>query len=326
MKKVTTLLLALLATMMLPAQVDITFRVDMSGLTVSGDGVHVAGDLNGWSTTDNPMTDQGNNIYMTTVSLDPGRDIKYKFLNGNAWGSEEAAPANCTVGGSDRIFTVPNNNDTLDLVPFGDCPSVVEKKHVIFRVDMSAEAPSADGIHVAGNFQAWDPGASTMTDMGNGIYEYSADVLATILTVQYKYVNGNAWGGDESIPETCSNGEGNRFEMLMGDTIVLNIFTFGSCDTVATATNVTLPLDHSDLRMGIDRLSQDLKLYLSPELGTGSLQLRDLQGRSLYHRSFTASEQEIDAQIDLSQLTSGIYLLQIQTQRGIVNKRFIWNN
>ena len=48
---------------LLQAQVDITFRVDMSNETVSADGVHVAGDLNGWSTTNDLLTDQGGGIY-----------------------------------------------------------------------------------------------------------------------------------------------------------------------------------------------------------------------------------------------------------------------
>ena len=125
MKYFTLLLSMMLCAMGAQAQVDITFRVDMSGQTISADGVHVAGDLNGWSTTDHPLADQGDGIYMVTVSLDPGRDIQYKYLNGNAWGTEESAPSDCTVGGSNRIFTVPTVSDTLDLVPFNGCQDVV---------------------------------------------------------------------------------------------------------------------------------------------------------------------------------------------------------
>ena len=307
----------------LPAQVDITFRVDMSGVTVSADGVHVAGDLNGWSTTNNPLTDQGNGIYMTTVSLDPGRDIQYKYLNGNAWGNEEAAPANCTVGGNNRIFTVPTMSDTLDLVPFNGCPQLVKKRRVTFRVDMSAETPSADGVHVAGNFVAWDPGVAMMTDVGNGIYEYETDVLASILTVQYKYVNGNAWGNEESIPEGCKNGDNNRFEALMMDTVVLPIYRFATCDSVASATSIARQLAPESLHIVIDPASKTLDLHIAGSLGKTNLRVFDIQGRVFAQQTVIATEREIDHQFQMANWAPGIYVIQAETSQGQVSKRFV---
>ncbi|MEM9985862.1 MAG: hypothetical protein AAF804_12300, partial [Bacteroidota bacterium] len=277
-------------THLIQAQVDITFRVDMSDETISAEGVHVAGDLNGWSTTNDQLTDQGGGIYMLTVSLEPGRDIQYKYLNGNAWGNEEATPENCTVGGNNRIFTVPETNDTLDLVPFNGCPSVVKKKHVIFRVDMSNETPSSDGIHVAGNFVAWDPGKATMTDLGDGIYEYKADVLASILTLQYKYVNGNAWGNEEAIPEDCKNGDSNRFKALAGDTINLATYVFGSCDTLAQATSSTPQLSRDRYQLISDPANSRLSLTLSPTLGLTQVRILDMQGRQVFERLIQARE------------------------------------
>ena len=318
------LLLSLVAwTSLLQAQVDVTFRVDMSGVSVSPDGVHVAGDLNGWSPNGTQLTNQGGGIYMATVSLDPGRDIQYKYLNGNAWGTEEAAPATCTVGGNNRIFTVPAASDTLDLVPFNGCPNPVATKRVVFRVDMGNETPSSDGVHVAGNFVGWNPGVAMMTDLGDGIYEYQADVLASILTVQYKYVNGNAWGNEESIPEACRNGETNRFSPLAGDTIMLPTYVFGSCDTVARVTNSIQRLSRDMYRLMPDPASRSLTLALAPGLGQTDVRILDLQGRQVAARRMEAGQ----AVLHLTGMNwpSGIYVLQAQSSRGLIVDRFTWN-
>ena len=260
---------------------------------------------------------------MVTVSLEPGRDIQYKYLNGNAWGTEEAAPTNCTIGGNNRIFTVPNASDTLDLVPFNGCPATVEKKHVIFRVDMSNETPSSDGIHVAGNFVAWDPGAATMTDIGDGIYEYEADVLASILTLQYKYVNGNAWGNEESIPDDCKNGDSNRFKALSGDTISLATYVFGSCDTLEQAASSTKKLSRDRYQFISDPANHSLSLQLSPTLGQTQVRVLDMRGQQVFQHTLKAEEGET-LHLQGANWSNGVYILQAYSPQGIISERFLW--
>ena len=44
---------------------------------------------------------------------------------------------------------------------------------VTLSVDMSNEVVSADGVHVAGNFQGWDPAATMMSDDDmDGVYTH----------------------------------------------------------------------------------------------------------------------------------------------------------
>lgn len=68
--------------------VNITFRVDMSNEVVDAAGVKVAGGFQGWSDSGNPMTDMGNGLWETTVSINPEIPIEWKFING-AWGGDE---------------------------------------------------------------------------------------------------------------------------------------------------------------------------------------------------------------------------------------------
>ncbi|MED5318484.1 MAG: hypothetical protein VX758_05005, partial [Bacteroidota bacterium] len=43
---------------------------------------------------------------------------------------------------------------------------------VTLTVDMTNEMVSMDGVHVAGNFQGWDPAATPMTDNGDGTWSH----------------------------------------------------------------------------------------------------------------------------------------------------------
>lgn len=230
MKKLFTFVFTALAVSLF-AQVQVTFQVDMTGQTVSPDGVHIAGSLNGWSTDANALTDQGSNIYAVTLDLQPGSDYEYKFLNGNAWGTEEAAPGTCTVGGNNRIFTAPSSDMTLEATPFNGCPSTVQTKMVTFKVDMTGQTVSANGVHVAGNFNAWTPGATALADAGSGIYEVTVPVLSSLQVLQYKFINGNDWGTEETPGEGCGNGDNNRPFVLAGagDNVELPTATFGGC-------------------------------------------------------------------------------------------------
>ena len=45
---------------------------------------------------------------------------------------------------------------------------------VTFRVDMNGQTVSPDGVHIAGNFQGWNPSGTPMTDAdGDGVYEHT---------------------------------------------------------------------------------------------------------------------------------------------------------
>ena len=55
---------------------------------------------------------------------------------------------------------------------------------VTLTVDMSNEDVSADGVHVAGNFQGWDPGANMMTDNGDGTWSHT---FTSVTAATYHY-------------------------------------------------------------------------------------------------------------------------------------------
>ena len=70
-------------------------------------------------------------------------------------------------------------------------------------VNMAKESIHPSGVRIAGNFQGWNPATTAMADPdGDGIYEYT---INTFLGehLEYKFINGAAWGSDESVPNDC---------------------------------------------------------------------------------------------------------------------------
>lgn len=225
------------------AQINVTFQVDMSSETVSADGVHIAGSLNGWNTSSTMLTDpDGDDIYEVTMQLDADADYEYKYLNGNVWGTEETPPMACAVGGNNRIFTTGSADMTLPLIPFGDCPMPNPTQDVTFTVDMRGETISPDGIYIAGNFNGWNPSSTQMTPIGNDFYEITYTVLSSITTVQYKYLNGSGWGNEETVPAACANGSTNRFYDIegLGSPVLVPGIDFGTCTPSSFVVPVTL--------------------------------------------------------------------------------------
>ena len=114
--------------------------------------------------------------------------------------------------------------------------SIAQLHQITFQVDMTNEVISAQGVHIAGDFQSiaglggnWSPSSTeVMDDNGDGIY--SITVLIPNNTYEYKFINGNAWGMDESPPGECSVGPTNNRSLLVnGSDLTLPAVPFNGC-------------------------------------------------------------------------------------------------
>jgi alpha-amylase len=191
--------------------------------TVSAQGVHVAGSFqqaagfdSNWNPAATPLSDpDGDGIWETTVTVPRGL-YHFKYINGNSWDHQpELPPAQCGVddggGNFNREVAVGSTNLRLPVVQFNAC-----NPQLILSVNMSNEPPSAEGVHVAGNFQAlagyasdWHPSATPLYDLnGDGTYEVRIS-LPTNGLFQYKYLNGNSWQAAEQVPAACGVDDGN---------------------------------------------------------------------------------------------------------------------
>ncbi|MFM7309734.1 MAG: hypothetical protein ACKOZY_03945, partial [Flavobacteriales bacterium] len=235
------------------------FQVDMSNVTVSPNGVHIAGAFQGWSPSASSMTLAGNGVYVYQTALAAGSH-QFKYVNGNAWGADESVPAACGLpngsGGFNRNITmVAGTDQVLNVVCFASCsactapPATID---VTMRVNMTSVTVGANGVHLAGNFQGWQPNTSAMNDLGNGIYEITFSAAANSQML-YKFINGNAWSSAETVPAACGLGDGfggyNRATQLGAADTTISAVCFSTCDACEIAdpvyVDVTLQLDMS---------------------------------------------------------------------------------
>lgn len=225
---------------------DVTFQVDMSEQTVAAEGVHVAGNFQGWNAGSTELLPIGDDIYAVTVTMSENDYIEFKYINGNDWPGEEAVPASCGVpdgvAGFNRFYTVPVGGGTLPALCFASCNPcgfVPEEVEITFQVDMTEQIISSNGIHITGTFQEWDPAANEMTEVGNGIYETTVTLWSGDFH-QYKFINGNTWDDEEVVPVDCGfdNGSGgyNRFITVPGENLEIEDVCFNSCYPCSVST------------------------------------------------------------------------------------------
>jgi len=231
----------------------VTFQVDMTGLTVSPLGVHVAGSFQGWNPGGTPMSPSATNpsIYTYTTQIQQGVSIQWKYVNGNAWGNDESVPSACGqdngLGGYNRYLVVTGDT-VMPAYLFGSCNlagTPIVNRTVRIQVNMAGQTIHPAGVGVAGNFQGWNPAATRMMQSASNPNIYYFDTtLASGFSMAYKFINGDSWGQDEPSSGPCFNG-GNRGHELLVDT-VLPAYLFGTCITgFAGAVNGSLTYDNS---------------------------------------------------------------------------------
>ena len=139
-----------------------------------------------------------------------------------------AAPlANFPIGCGDPAAN--NSTDACDL-------SLACTYDVTLRVNMANEMVSENGVHVAGEFQGWDPAATPASNAAYGVYSVTVSLPNGVH--EYKFINGNEWGQDEVISGDCAaSGTTNRFVTVAGGAVVTGTPCFGSCDDCAGCTD-----------------------------------------------------------------------------------------
>ena len=133
---------------------------------------------------------------------------------------------------------------------------------VTFRVDMSNESVSFNGVHIAGTMESPNGSIEKMLDSDDdGVYEVS---LSCIIgdTVQYIYLNSNVLGGNAEVIDTlpCAlSGTGNRWlEIPDTDSLILDIVCYNSClPCVDTSGGTTASLEDLYLFKGLWELRDD---------------------------------------------------------------------
>jgi hypothetical protein len=190
---------------------------------------------------------------------------------------------------------------------------------VTFNVDMAVVAQfgtvSPAGVHIAGSFQGWDPAATPMVNNGDGTWSYTTQI-APGTQVQYKYLNGNAWGTDEvNITAECGidggSGSFNRVLEVGNDEISTPFYCFDfcvTCDLVAT--------NEAVLKSGVKVFPNPVKellnvrIDLSEAASNLNIRMYNVFGQLVSER-YLGQFQTGNIELDVRHLPAGAYMIQV---------------
>lgn len=221
-----------------PIQVDpcatlTTLHVDGATMDNNGAQLHVAGNFNGW--TPEPMSVSAAGQGTFTVEAEPGTPLWFVYVDGDNIDNREALTGVCAadvgVGFSCRQWTTTTTPTDLPAVCFGSCSGCAYgPQEVTFSVDLGALAPHPEGVHMAGTFQGWDPAGPPMTWAYDNVWQHTL-TLNVGQSIEYKFINGNSWGGNEEVNLIgCGvGGTLNRTFTLSGPSETPGIACFDSC-------------------------------------------------------------------------------------------------
>jgi hypothetical protein len=219
----------------------VTFRVNMSGIAVASSGVHISGSFQTTGAAPVAMTASTTlpNTYIYSVSVPSGQAVTYRFHNGSNAANVETVPSACGVSGSQGVIFRSHSAQADTVLPafyYGTCfsnlnpPPPPVTRNVRFRVNMTGQTVSAQGVYLMGSFQGNNPSSTRMTALSGQANIYAFDTTLTLGdTLSYRYVNGNVLSAVETVPAACASNQ-NRTHVLTAD-IVLPAFLFGTCDT-----------------------------------------------------------------------------------------------
>jgi len=219
----------------------VTFRVNMSGIAVASSGVHISGSFQTTGAAPVAMTASTTlpNTYIYSVSIPNGQAVTYRFHNGSNAANVETVPPVCGVAGSQGVIFrshTPQADTVLPAFYFGTCfsnlnpPPPPVTRNVRFRVNMTGQTVSAQGVYLMGSFQGNNPSTTRMTSLSGQPNIYVFDTALVLGdTLRYRYVNGNTLAFAETVPAACASNQ-NRIHVLTDD-VVLPAYLIGTCDT-----------------------------------------------------------------------------------------------
>ncbi len=311
----------------------VTLSVDMNeydgGQFLTPDNVSVAGSFNNWSGDANFMSDADEDgVYEITVMMEAGAQ-DYLFTVNNFTDTEGmSASATCVVAFGEFVnrVTVVDGDQTVPTVCWNSCDAcgVVQAQDgdISLSVDMNDYSGSQDlsssTVYVSGAFNSWcgtcDPLAD---DNGDGVYD--AVISFPAGSQQFKFTI-NDWTDEENLTEagdcTFTDGEfTNRIIEVDGDA-TYETTCWESC--AACGESGIEEMNTISANMYPNPATDFLRIEVKEIIEV--VQVLDLAGKTVI--SLNAVDQPTTS-IDLNELSSGVYFVNVQTASGQATERIV---
>jgi hypothetical protein len=305
------------------AQVDVTFQVDMNGVT-GFTTPEVNGIFNAWCGSCAPMSDaNGDGIWDLTISLAPGT-YEYKYSFDNWAGQESLVPgSSCTMTTgiyTNRVLNV-SVADSLPVVCWGSCEACGQSSgpyNITFVVDMGSSGVTFTTPEVNGTFNNWCGGCAPMSDANaDNVWEITIPLNAG--TYEYKYAY-DTWLGSEALtagdPCTVTNSGFTNRTLNVTETLVMDTVCYGSCISCG-GINVN------------EETTEGFSIYPNPVQNSFMIQSENLV-KSIAILDNTGKRIELpivalnnNVKVNTETLPTGIYHVQVLTENGATTQRFV---
>lgn len=310
-----------------PAAYNVGFQVDMNQYAAPFSIPEVNGDFNGWCGNCTPMSDSdGDGIWTAWVPM-IADSVEYKFSADN-WTDQETltpgSPCTKTVGQFTNRFKLLSGDVLLPPVCWNECAACTgmpSAGNITFKVDMTQySGPAYTTVNLNGTFNNWCGGCATMLDPDNdSIYELTVNVPADTMDFKFTldaWTNQENFAGGESCTRTA-DGFTNRSFIVTGDS-VLPTYCWEACVDCAS--------------IGIEEnVIRNFNIFPNPATNTVeitgdfanrndfSLSLVSTSGIVVYQTS--GNDTSLNQRLDLSNLPSGIYIVNVQSGNEIQSLR-----
>jgi len=226
------------------APVDLTFSVDMSSYANSFTQVFLSGSFNDWSENANPLTDNGDGTWSTTLTGLPAGPIEWKFQV-DEWTDDEKFRV------TDQCVVVINNGEfinrsgsyfestTIPTVCWASCYACGDANEITFNV--AVPDPADSGVYIAGGAGFGAPGGvyGMSDDDGDGVFSLTIE-RPTSFESFFTIANGNCpdYSCKENISgQDCADPDNFNDRFLAAGTTEVNT-CFGQCTDVAECATV----------------------------------------------------------------------------------------
>lgn len=306
----------------------VTFQVDMNDYSGTYTKVNVNGDFNGWCGDCAEMTDEDNDkVYELKVDMGSATSAEYKFTV-DGWTDQEgfAGGEACTktTGEFTNRYIEFSEDEVLPVMCWESCDKCGEgakNVDVTFKVDMTEYSGTYTNVNLNGNFNGWCGDCAKMTDDDDDkIYELVVTLKAKD-TLEYKFtVDG--WEDEEKFDggESCTKtvGEFTNRMLVAEDDHTLDPVCWESCNECGA--------------VGLTGEVNKLLFEAFPNPTTGMLNLRFEEHTNATVKVFNSNGQEVfvgtnaeanNQTVDLSNVPSGIYMLQVSSGDAINFEKII---
>jgi hypothetical protein len=241
-------------------------------------------------------------------------------------GGELSSPANAPASVTYQISFANNDNIMIADINFGlgwwrfiyekTVQVVVADPNITFSVDMTPYTGTiTQGVFINGDFNGWCGTCTPLTNTSGNLWE--ATLSIPVGPIQYKFTI-DGWNDQENFTgtETCidpvNDGFFNRYYDVTADA-TLPAVCFASCDPCQS---------------GLNENSYDFMVYPNPsrdfinvesELNISKIAISAMSGKEIIVKSLDSKT----ALINISNLPSGLYLINISTEKGKIVKTMI---